>query len=60
MTMEGLRNRRNEERVDVKSPIRPMSCNVPGHEDRMKVLCVKVQTEYFDSGLHEKEDRNWS
>ena len=50
--MNGLKNRRNEERIDVLRSIRPMSYNVPGNEERIKEHCERVQREYFDKGLN--------
>lgn len=44
-----------KERIDIIKGIRPMSYNMPGHEERMKEHCKRVQEEYFNSGLHEKE-----
>ena len=53
--MERLKNRLREERIDLKGSIRPMSYNIPGHEDRLKAHCERVQREYFD--LRGKNDR---
>ena len=38
------------ERTDVNATIR-RSIDIPGHEDRIKGHCERVQREYFDSGL---------
>lgn len=53
--MDRIKNRLREERIDVVRSIRPMSCNVPGHEGRMVAHCQRVQIDYFDSGLHHKD-----
>ena len=53
------KNRLLEERIDTgPRPIRSMSSNIPGHEERMKAHCVRVQKKYFDSGLHKREYKN--
>ncbi|MCK5016939.1 MAG: hypothetical protein KAS32_07685 [Candidatus Peribacteraceae bacterium] len=46
-------SRLQTERIDVVPfTVKPMSHNIPGHEDRMKVHCERVQREYFDKGLN--------
>ena len=42
------------ERADVNKTI-VRSIDIPGHEDRIKGHCERVQREYFDSGLHYRE-----
>ena len=46
--MERARNRLREERIDIVKGIRSMSYNMPGHEERMKAHCTRVEREYFD------------
>ena len=48
-------NKLQTERIDLIRSIRPMSCNMPGHEARMKANCERVQREYFD--LKDKKGR---
>jgi len=45
--MDNIKRKQNE-RIDVNRNIRPMSCNMPGHEKRMKVHCKRIQREYLD------------
>lgn len=52
--MLGL-SRTQDDRLDVNRTIRSMSCNVPGHEDRMVAHCERVQRDYFDLGTYDKE-----
>ena len=41
--------RLSRERIDVAPfTVKPMSHNIPGHEDRMKAHCERVQHEYHD------------
>ena len=40
---------RKTERIDVAPfAVKPMSHNIPGHEDRMVSHCKRVQREYLD------------
>jgi len=43
--MEGLKNRRIDERIDIFKPIRSMSYNCPGHKERMQAHCERVERE---------------
>lgn len=45
-------NRLQAEREDVHHTIRLISNNIPGHEDRMKDHCERLQKEYFDKSLN--------
>jgi len=55
MTMQGLKNRAPDERIDVNRTLDTHGHNVPGHDARMDALAAKVQKEYFETGLHKKE-----
>ena len=48
-------NRLQTERIDLIRSIRPMSCNMPGHEKRIVAHCERIQREYFD--LRAKDSR---
>ena len=42
-------SRLQTERIDVAPfTLKPMSNNIPGHEDRMKAHCERIQREYLD------------
>jgi len=47
----------SDERIDQYITLKPMSCNVEGHEDRMQAHCERVQREYFDKGLNNNAGR---
>ncbi len=44
--------RQQTERIDTVEPIRSMSYNIPGNEDRIKAHCERIQEEYFNKGLN--------
>jgi hypothetical protein len=46
--------RTSKDRTDVNRTI-TRSIDIPGHEDRLKAHCERVQEEYFDSGLYHKD-----
>lgn len=47
------------ERIDQKGVrITNESNKLPGHQERMEAHCERVQREYFDSGLHNKDRWN--
>ncbi len=47
-------SRTQDDRIDVNKTIKA-SFNIPGHEDRLKAHCKRVQREYFDSGLYYRD-----
>jgi len=42
----------SSQRIDQVLSIRPMSCNLEGHENRMRNHIARVEREYFDKGLN--------
>ena len=55
MTLERMRNRAPAERIDANRTLDTHGHNVPGHEDRMKAHCERIQKEYHD--LRSKDGR---
>ena len=43
------------ERIDLFNSLKPMSHNIPGHEERMREHCERVQREYLSR--HGKDGR---
>lgn len=43
------KNKLQTERIDVAPfTVKPMSNNIPGHEERMQGHCERIQREYLD------------